>query len=124
MLDAIFANLATGFSQQFGAPFVDAVATWPGAPVTDDGGSIVTPGTPVLRTCKAQVSAPTEAMRADVGFVATDMRIHVLAATLDGTLDTEAQISIATGPHAGTWALHSVTRDTAGIGWTCRGRRV
>ena len=46
MLDALFANLALGFSQQIGAPFVDATARWPGTPAYDDGGSIATPDQP------------------------------------------------------------------------------
>ena len=66
-----------------------------------------------------------EAMRADAGFIATDMRLLVLAASLDGTLDTTARIEMSAGPYAGTtWTLHSATRDPAGIGWECRGRQV
>ena len=124
MLDRTFANLAAGFSEQFGAPFHKATAVWPGTPAYDDGGSIATPGTPVSKACKVQVSAPTEAMRRDAGFVATDMRLLVLAASLDGVLDAGARIVIPAGIHAGSWELHSVTRDAAGIGWSCRGRRV
>jgi hypothetical protein len=124
MLDRTFAELAAGFSEQFGAPFHEATAVWPGTPAYDDGGSIVTPGTPVSDACKVQVSAPTEAMRGDAGFVATDMRLLVLAASLGAVLGTEAKIVIPAGIHAGSWELHSVTRDPAGIGWNCRGRRV
>ncbi len=124
MFDQVFSDLAVGFSDAFGAPYVDATAVWKGTPVKDDGGSITEPGTPVTKTCKAQVSAPTEAMRADIGFLQTDMRLHVLSATLDGTLDTQADIVIASGKHAGTWDLQNATLDTAGIGWTCRGRKL
>lgn len=122
MLDQVFAGLAQGFSEQFGAPYHGAVARWPGVPVVDDGGSIVTPAAPVQKTCKAQVSAPTQAMRTDADFRQTDMALHVLAASLDGTLDTDAKIVIATGPHAGTWELRSVAKDAAAIGFSCRGR--
>jgi len=124
MLDGVFSSLATGFAQQFGAPFGDAVATWPGAPVKDAGGSIVTPGTTVALPCKAQFDAPTQDMRLADGFLATDARILVLSASLSGTLDTDAKITVATGPNAGTWALMSVTRDPAGIGYECRGRKL
>lgn len=124
MLDAVFADLAKGFSAQFGGPYVDAVARWPGAPVLDKGGSIVTPATPVEKACSAQVSAPTQAMRAEADYMATDMALHVLAGTLDGTLDTKARIVIASGVHAGTWELRSVTGDAAGLGWSCRGRLI
>ena len=124
MLDAVFASLANGFAAEFGAPYHDAVAVWPGVPVLDKGGSIVTPADKIEKDCRAQVSATTQAMRDDAGFRATDMRIYVLAASLDGTLDADARIVIATGVHAGTWELLSVARDTAGIGWACTGRRV
>jgi hypothetical protein len=120
----MFAGLALGFSQQFGAPFADAVAVWPGVPEKDEGGSIVTPASPVTKPCKAQVSTPTQAMRLDAGFLETDMRLVVLSATLEGALDTEATVTVSSGPHAGAWSLQSVTRDTAGIGWVCRGRKV
>lgn len=124
MFDQIFSDLATGFSDQFGAPYTDATANWPGTPTKDAGGSITDPGTPVSKACKAQVSRPTQAMREDAGFLQTDMRLHVLVASLDATLDTEAQIVIASGVHAGTWELQSVDLDSAGIGWTCRGRKI
>lgn len=124
MLDRIFADLAAGFSAQFGAPFHEASAVWPGTLGYDNGGSIETPAAPIAKPCRVQLSAPTEAMRSDAGFVATDMQLRVLAASLDGALDTEAKIVIPAGVHAGTWELHSASRDTAGIGWACRGRRV
>jgi hypothetical protein len=119
-----FAGIAAGFAEAFGAPYADATARWPGVPVKDAGGSITAPGTAIVRPCKIQVSEPTEAMRADAGFLQTDMRLHVLSAPLDGALDTAAEVAVLSGPHAGTWALQSVTLDTAGIGYTCRGRKV
>lgn len=120
----MFANLATGFAATFGAPFQDVTATWPGTAEYDTGGSIVTPGVPVSLNCKAQIDSPTEAMRNDPGFLERDMRVLVLSATLDGVLNSEAKIVVASGEHAGTWSLESVTGDPAGIGWECRGRKV
>ena len=120
MLDAAFASLANGFAARFGAPFVDAVAKWPGTPVKDAGGSITTPGTPVQYPCRVQFDAATQAMRQAEGFLETDARILVLTASLEVTLDTEARI-IADGA---TWALLSCQRDAAGIGYECRGRKV
>ena len=124
MLDQLFANLATGFAAQFGAPFEDATATWPGSATFDTGGSITAAGTPASHTCKAQFDAPTQAMRAAEGFMETDARIIVLAASLAATLDTRARIVVASGANAGTWELLSVVRDPAGIGYECRGRRL
>lgn len=122
MLDQLFANLATGFAAQFGAPFGDAVATWPGTATFDTGGSITAAGTPVSLACKAQFDAPTQAMRATEGFMETDARIIVLA--FSATLDTKARIVVASGANAGTWELLSVVRDPAGIGYECRGRKL
>lgn len=122
MFDQVFANLAVGFSAQFGGPYFDAVATWPGTPVKDAGGSITVPASPITKPCKAQVCQPSDEMRADAGFRERDMQVNVLAVTLDGRLDADATITVSAGPHAGTWALQSVTGDSAGIGWVCRGR--
>jgi len=60
----------------------------------------------------------------DPGFLARDMRMIVLAGTLDGTLDSLAKVVVASGEHAGTWSLESVQGDPVGIGWECRARRV
>ena len=122
MLDQVFANLATGFAAQFGAPFGDATATWPGTATLDAGGSITAAGTPASYACKAQFDAPTQAMRAAEGFMETDARVIVLA--FAATLDTKARIVVATGANAGTWELLSVVRDPAGIGYECRGRKL
>lgn len=123
MLDGLFASLASGFAARFGAPFESARVVWPGAASYDSGGSIVAPGEPVTAACSVQFDAATQQMRQDAGFLATDVRIIVLAATLDGALDESARIEVDTGPNAGTWAIVSVTRDPAGIGYECRGRR-
>lgn len=124
MFDAAFNNLATAFSNMAGGPFVEAVATWPGTPVYDDGGSIVTPGTPISYACRAQFDAPTQQMRAAEDFLQTDVRILVLAKSIAVPLDTEAQIVVADGPNEGTWALITCQRDPVAIGFECRGRRV
>lgn len=94
MFDQLFANIATGFSEQFGGPFQAATARWQGAPTRDSGGSITTPGSPITKSCRVQVCAPADAMRADAGFIETDMRLVVLTASLDATLDTGARIII------------------------------
>lgn len=124
MFDEAFARIAVGFAEQFGGPFVDAIAWWAGTPVKDDGGSIITPGTPVTLACKAQFDAPTISMRAAEGFEENDARILVLAATLAGTLDASARIVVASGANAGTWSLLTAVRDPAGVGYECRGRKV
>ena len=113
-------GLAAAFSETFGAPYADAVATWPGTPTLDSGGSITTAADPVTADCKVQVDSPTDAMRGDAGFIATDVRLLVLGLT---SLDTSAKITIASGAHIGTWTLMTVTGDPVGIGYECRARK-
>jgi hypothetical protein len=122
VFDAAFASIAVGFAERFGAPFVDAVAWWPGTPVKDAGGSIISPGTPVQYPCRAQFDAPTIAMRQAEGFTEQDARILVLG--FSATLDADAEIRVASGDNAGEWRLLTVTRDPAGVGYECRARRL
>lgn len=124
MFDEAFNALAAGFSRQYGGPYVSATAVWPGMPTENTDGTIETPANPVSKSCKVQVSKPTSSMRQQEGFVETDMRLLVLAGSLDGILDSTAKVSIASGIHAGTWSLESVQFDSVGIGWDCRGRKV
>lgn len=124
MFDTVFAALATTFSNAAGGPFVDAIATWPGTPTYDNGGSIAAPGTPESHACAAQFDAPTQQMRSAGDFLQTDVRILVLAGSINRALDTSASITVASGPNAGAWALLSCQRDPVGIGYDCRGRRI
>lgn len=117
-----FADIALGFAAATGAGFHDAQAKWPGVPTRDTGGSITAPGTPIVKACSAQVDAATEAMRAEDGYQDKDVRILVLAATLDAELDTEARLEVLAGPHVGTYLLASVDRDPCGVYFECRGR--
>jgi hypothetical protein len=118
--EAIFADLATGFSETFGGPYHEAQVVRQSAPTYDSGGSIVTPGATLREDCRAQGDAATEAMRAAEGFLATDIRLLVIGAT---ALDTSAKVELLAGPHIGTWALLSVQRDPAGVGFECGARR-
>ncbi len=119
-----FASIAQGFSAVGLGAFYDAKAKWPGTPTTDVGGSITAPGTPVEKSCSVQVDYVTESMRLADNFTEKDMRLLVLAATLDGDLDTGASIEVLAGPHAGLWSLASCDRDPCGVYWECRGRLV
>jgi len=121
VFDAAFASIAVGFAERFGAPFVDAVAWWPGTPVKDAGGSIISPGTPGEAPVKAQFDAPTIAMRQAEGFTEQDARVLVLA--FDAALNDKAEIHVASGDNAGEWRLLTVTRDPGGVGYECRARR-
>lgn len=119
-----FAGIAQAFSAAGMGAFYDATARWPGTATYDNGGSIETPGTPVEKSCQAQVDQATEAMRRADGFTEKDMRLLVLAATLDGALDPAATIIVGAGPHVGTWQIASCDRDPCGVYWECRGRQL
>jgi len=122
-LAAAFGEIALGFSDALGGPYIVAEAVWPGVAVKDAGGSIITPGTPVRKPCQAQFDRATQDMRDAPDFLETDLRILVLAATLEGLLDTKARIVVSSGQYAGSWALLSCARDPGGIGYVCRARR-
>lgn len=103
-----------------GGPYHAASLLYAGDPVKDDGGSIITPGTPSEVECLCQVDVVTEAMRKDAGFRAKDVRLIILA---DGEPDTTPGIRIDDGELAGNvYSLQSADRDSLGFGWECRGR--
>jgi len=118
-----FTSVAMAFSQAGLGPYFPSVAHWPGTPVFDDGGSISEPGLPIELDCMAQVDAATQAMRAEVGYVGTDISLLVLCSTLDGQLDTDATIEVTAGPNAGSYSVQSVSKDPMGSHFICRGRR-
>lgn len=103
-----------------GGPYHAASLLYAGTPVKDDGGSIVTPGTPTEVECTAQVDRTTEEMRKAEGFMAEDVRLLILG---PATLDRTPRLSLAAGPFAGkVYSLMSVQRDPLGFGFECRGR--
>ena len=123
MLDQVFADIGLAFSQAFGGPFHAARVIDQVAPVYDDGGSIITPGGVAHRDCSVQIDVATTAMRAAEGFVDTDVRFIVLAATLTGPLGTDAEVEVLAGPFAGMWSVSSLERDPVAAGWVGVGRR-
>jgi len=122
-MGAIFADFGIGLSAQFGGPIKPGSVVRYGAPITDDGGSIVTPGAVTIADCSLQIENATEAMRQADGYTDEDMRLLVLASTLEGTIDTDASIDVLTGPYFGRWSIASVDSDPFGVYWDCRGRR-
>lgn len=122
-LAAAFADIGMAFSAAFGGPYHRAQTIEQTAAAYDQGGSIITPGRVVHRTCMVQVDSATDAMRRAEGFVDTDVRFIVLAATLEGALGTDARIQVLEGPHAGVWSVSSLERDSVAAGWVGVGRR-
>ncbi|GLI99125.1 hypothetical protein [Sphingobium sp. BS19] len=122
-LAAAFSEIALGFGALLGAPYwagrvIDQVDV-----IYDDGGSIESSRQPVLRDCMVQVDVATQRMREAEGYASTDVAIIILAATLTGTLDTDAVVEVLEGPHAGRWMVSLIERDSAALGWAGRGRR-
>lgn len=122
-LPARFASIAGAVAARVGAPFWQGEIVDHGEPVLDDGGSIVTPGVPVIRPCTVQIDSATEAMRQTDGFADGDVRFLILASSFAGGLDTDAEVRVATGPFAGRWLVAALERDPAGVGYVGRGRR-
>jgi hypothetical protein len=42
---------------------------------------------------------------------------------LSTAIDVNCRVEVMGGPYAGTWSIESVSRDPAGIGTECRGRK-
>ena len=120
---AKFATVAQSVSAMFGGPYYDAIIRRQGNAVYDDGGSIVTPGTPISRICQAQVDVATQDMRNEVGFTDGDVRILVLANTLAGAVTLDDSIELLGGAHIGLWQIQSISVDPFNIYYELRGRR-
>lgn len=122
VLDDAFREIAGLVSEAVGGPYADATLLYPGVPVYDDGGAIITPGTPSETACKAQVDVVTESMRLEAGYLAEDVRLLIL---VDADLDTTPDLRIDAGKFAGnTYSIQSADRDTLGFGWQCRARKI
>lgn len=121
-LPSFLASTALQVSRAIGAGYWNALARWPGTPVVDDGGSIVSPGSSLSLACHVQIDSADETMRAEAGYTDGDVAALVLVATLDGALDTDARLVVLEGPHAGTYSVQSVRKDAAGSHWRCRAR--
>lgn len=119
MFERAFAGIAAAVSAAYGGPYHPAVARWPGEPGTDPEGSIFAPGSPVEISCSAQGEAATDAMRREDGFREEDITLLVIGTA---TLNTQAIVTVQSGPHAGRWALQTCQRDPVGVGWVCRAR--
>lgn len=123
MLAERFAGIARAVSDRIGGPYHDAVLSWPGTPVTDDGGSIIEPGVPATFPCSAQIDVVTEDMRLEAGYTDKDIRVLILAPGLGRAVDTDATVELLTGPHVGVWAIAGQSLDTMGFAFDGRGRR-
>lgn len=120
MLDDAFREIAGLVSEAVGGPYAAGKLVYAGTPVKDDGGDIITPGTPSEVDCRVQVDRATEAMRQEEGFLERDVRLLVLGPDF---LTTDPDVAVTDGPFAGqSYSLQTVGRDPLGFGWECRAR--
>ena len=119
-LPQAFSNIALAVSDAMGGPFYSArVVT---QAITQDEGGDTIKAEPTYRTCSVQVDLVSDDMRAS-GTVEGEARFMVLSATLSGTLGTDEEIEVLSGPHTGVWQVSKLERDPAAIGWVGVGRR-
>lgn len=117
-------SFAGVFGAALGSLYEDATLHRPAVPAYSPGGAI-TAGSPSSFPCKAQIDSATTAMRADTGFVSTDMRLLVLTISCPTRPNTDDQVAILTGPWAGTrWSIQSRGTDPANGAWEMRGRQL
>ena len=73
--------------------------------------------------CKVQVDSVTERMIAAEGYTESDRALYVLRASYDGPFDTDSEVSVDSGPYAGTrWKVAApIDGDPVAAYWRCRG---
>lgn len=121
-LAAAFADLAGTVGAAMGAPFYDGVIVSQASPGSYNDDGIFIPGSPPTeRACKVQIDSADWVMTQSKGYVEGMVRFIVLSAILTGSLDTDAEITVASGPHAGRWLVSSLQIDPAAIGYVGRG---
>lgn len=118
-----FAEIAGMVGEVFGSPYYDGAVISQATPGHDDDDGNWVPGDPATeRPCKVQIDALDERMRPE-GWTDKDFRFIILAASLTGSIDTDATVMVALGPFAGEWLVSSLEMDPAAIGWVGKGRR-
>lgn len=113
-MGALDGGIQALFGTAFGVLYLDG--TLVRVTLTSDGQGGGT-ATPTPQSCKLQVDACTEAMRAQAGYTDKDVRIIVLqSGVTGGDIDTDCKI-IARGV---TYDVAWVTQDPAVSYWECR----
>ena len=113
-------DIAQAFSEGADGPFVDGVVISALTnPIYDGEGRITGYDGASNRWCRVQIDAATDAMRRAEGYNDGDVALIVLARSVPGGLTTDHRIWAKDE----TWMLASVTLDTLGSHYVCRGRR-
>lgn len=122
-LPGAFASIAAKVTGAFGGPFHDGYVVSQATPGGPDDNGVFQPGAPATRRpCQCQIDADSVTMAASDGFADGSVVFIILAATLEGTLGTDATVVIPAGDRAGTWLVSSINRDPMSIGWSGKGR--
>jgi len=89
----------------------------------DEGGKLRRGGAPA--NCLVQIDRCSERMVATEGYTDTDQAIYILASSLEGTVDTDCEVTPSAGPYAGVaFKLASpIDRDPATAYHLARGVR-
>lgn len=116
-------GVAALFGEVFGEVFLPALVYGGSAAVTYDNKGTLRRNAPAARGCRIQVDSRTERWRAEPGFTAADVRVIILAASLEGTVEAGNIVEPLGGPYAGArFRLAApIDRDPAGAGFTARG---
>lgn len=111
-------NFAGLFGAALAGVYEDATLHRRASTAYGDGGAITT-GSATTFTCKAQIQAMTERMRAADGYADSDQRIFILASSLSVMPTSDDEITLA----GVRWGIASVDQDPARSYWEVRGRR-
>jgi hypothetical protein len=115
-------DLSGVFGAALAAIYDDAILYEP-AEDQDDGTGTITHGEPTPYGCDVQIEAATLTMRGAEDFVATDVRVLILTATVAVTPPIGAVLAVTSGRHAGErYRLLSRDVDPGSAAWDMRGR--
>ena len=103
--------------------FLPATLRSGAADVSYDAQGTLRRGAPPARPCRVQVDSCTERWRDEPGFTASDVRIIILATSLEGVAEAGNLVEPETGPYAGQrFRLAApIDRDPAAAGFVARG---
>lgn len=73
--------------------------------------------------CRVQVDAATERMVATEGYSVNDRALYVLRNSFAGSIDSDCEIHVDSGPYGGTrWRVSApIDSDPGAAYWLCRG---
>jgi hypothetical protein len=123
-LPARFAGIAQAVGNKVGAPYYAAQILQQATPGYYDDDEVWVPGTAGNpASCRVQILDASEYMKANEGFADGEARFVILRAGLTIVPTTDDRVEVLDGPRRGLWLVSALSLDSAGIGWTGKGRR-